>query len=56
MWKRVWCALRGHPYPHTTDTEAYQDWLADREPFAPETYCSNCGAVIGSHKHGAGWG
>jgi hypothetical protein len=54
--RRIWCALRGHPYPTETDDEKYRDWIEGREPFAPKTCCSNCGAVLGSHEHGPGWG
>jgi hypothetical protein len=44
-WKRLWCALRGHPYPPTRSDQAYRDWLDGNEPFAPDWYCSHCGAV-----------
>lgn len=39
MWKRFWCALRGHPYP--TEREEFDP--AEPLILRPPWCCSNCG-------------
>lgn len=50
--KRLWCALRGHPYPVIRDEAVYQDWVLGNVPFAPLDYCSHCGTNVTTHNRG----
>lgn len=52
FFRRLWCALRDHPYPVTWNREAHQAWLDGEEPFAPLIYCSHCDAEIKQRRGG----
>lgn len=54
MWRRLWCALRGHPYPIEWNRDQHDAWLRGEEPFAPLIYCSNCGVEIKRRRGGMG--
>jgi hypothetical protein len=38
-WKRLWCALRGHPYPVVVPVRDYDEPMILWEP----PTCSHCG-------------
>jgi hypothetical protein len=44
--KRLWCWLRGHPYPWIRDAEDEADFSTGnyRPNIAPPSHCSNCGS------------
>lgn len=42
-WKRLWCTLRGHPYPHVCDPELLDEYRRGEWPFRPAVQCSHCG-------------
>jgi hypothetical protein len=46
--KRLWCALRDHPYPMQCHggPDAYDDWVRGNDPFRPPNQCTHCGKVF----------
>lgn len=54
FWKRLWCALRDHPYPkeYVDGEDAYTEWLKGNEPFPPNLCCSNCGKELKYRRRG----
>ena len=52
FFRRLWCALRDHPYPLDSDDPAYQDWLAGIAAVPPRPRCSNCGAALKGWRYG----
>ena len=50
LLKLLWCALRGHPYPHAPDAAEYEDWALGYGPLPLDLYCPNCSALIKENK------